>query len=189
MLKRIEAFYMKEFSEKAGRLFVFSLFLLVPEFGFKTIFLFLLASSMLAWDVQQKRTVNVMILPYTLAEVFLVSWLFMVSIVTITHFIGAAVPFGPMSVTYLWTAWLNSIIFATAYYSIAMIFVTSGMDNFGMPFLVLIGDWIVSSIGNYRNFYWYISPVTQGNIFAAATFAFVLFATALYLFVKKGATK
>jgi hypothetical protein len=113
----------------------------------------------------------------------------MVSIVTITHFIGAAVPFGPLSVTYLWTAWLNSIIFATAYYSIAMIFVTSGMDNFGMPFLVLIGDWILSSIGSYRNFYWYISPVSQGNIFAAATFAFVLFATALYLFVKKGATK
>jgi hypothetical protein len=184
MLKRIEAFYMKEFSEKAGRLFVFSLFLLVPDFGFKTIFIFLLATSMLAWDVQQKRTVNIMILPYTLSEVFLISWLFMVSIVTITHFIGAAVPFGPLSVTYLWTAWLNSIIFATAYYSIAMIFVTSGMDNFGMPFLVLIGDWILSSIGSYRNFYWYISPVSQGNIFA-----FVLFATALYLFVKKGATK
>ncbi len=189
MLKRIEAFYMKEFSEKAGRLFVFSLFLFIPGFEIKTIFLFLLATSMLAWDVQQKRTVNVMILPYTLGEVFLISWLFMASIVTMTHFIGAGVPFGLFSVNAIWLSWGNSMIFATAYYSIAMIFVTAGMDNFGMPFLVLIGDWIISSIGSYRNFYWYISPISQGNIFAAATFAFVLFATALYLFVKKGATK
>lgn len=189
MLKRIEAFFMKEFSEKAGRLFVFSLFLFIPNFGFKIPFLFLLATSMLAWDVQQKRTVNLMILPYTLAQLFMISWLFMISVITITHFTGAAVPFGWLSTISVWTAWLNAIIFATAYYAISMIFVTAGMDNFGMPLLVLIGDWILSSIGSYRNFYWYISPLSQGNILAAGAFAFVLFAIALYLFIKKGATK
>ena len=189
MFKRIEAFFTKEFSEKAGRLFVFSLFLFVPSFGFKLIFLFLLATSMLAWDIQQKRTVNLMILPFTLHQVFLLSWGFMITLITITHFIGAAIPMGMMSMGYFVQSWLNSVIFATSYFSISMMFVISGMDNLGMPFLVLIGDWILSSIGGFRNFYWYISPVTQGSMPAAATFAFVLFALALYLFMKKGATK
>ncbi|HOO32592.1 MAG TPA: hypothetical protein PK466_01655 [Thermotogota bacterium] len=189
MFKRIEAFFAKEFSEKAGRLFVFSIFLFVPNFQFKMLFLFLLATSMLAWDIQQKRTVNLMILPFSLSQVFLLSWGFMISLITITHFIGAAIPVGLLTTGYFVQSWLNSLIFATSYFSIAMIFVISGLDNLGMPFLVLIGDWILSSIGGFRNFYWYISPVSQGNVLASATFAFVLFALALYMFVKKGATK
>jgi hypothetical protein len=189
MFKRIEAFFTKEFSEKAGRLFVFSIFLFVPNFQFKLIFLFLIATSMLAWDIQQKRTVNLMILPFSLPQVFLLSWGFMLTLITVTHFIGAAIPVGAMNYGYFIQSWLNSIIFATSYFSISMLFVISGLDNLGMPFLVLIGDSILSSVGGYRNFYWYISPVSQGNIIASATFAFVLFSLALYMFVKKGATK
>ncbi len=189
MLSRIEAYFMKEFSEKAGRLFVFSIFLLIPSYEVKGLFLFLLATSMLAWDIQQKRTTNMMALPYTLVELFVISWLFMITLISVTQFVGAAIPWDT-SPDFILMTLVKSIIFATSYFSIAMIFVVSGLDNFGMPLLVLIGDWILASIGrSYQNFYWYVSPITQGNVFASAAFAFALFSLALYLFNKKGAAK
>lgn len=185
MIKKIEAFFMKEVSEKAGRLAVFSLGLLVPFYQVRVVFMFLLLVGMLPSDAQHKKLGSLLALPFSRGEVFWASYLFLISIVSVTQLIGGAL-FG-FSPSFLGINLLGSINFATAYFSIAMLSVIAGLDNVGIPFLVLVIDLIMGGIGNkMTNLYFRFSPAHQGNVFHVLPIALGLLAVAAFLFTKRG---
>jgi hypothetical protein len=193
MIEKIEAYFMKELSEKAGRIAVFSLGLLVPYYPVRLIFLFLLCTSLLPSDIQHKRLGSLLALPYSHMELFWISYLFLIALSTSTQLVGMAL-FGAhlnaVSVTYWLAMILGSINFATAYYAVAMLSVTAGLDNFGIPFLVLIVDAIIGGIGNrWNNPYFYASPIHQGNAIATTLVAFSALIVANYVFARKGVQK
>jgi len=192
MINKIEAYFMKEMSEKAGRLAIFSLFLLIPNFGARIFFMFLLVVNMLPWDIRRKRFSSLMALPYSYNQLFWISFLVMTAINAATFLIGGALGAGlfAISPTVLGIHLAGSLVFSTAYYAISMICVTMGLDNFGIPFLILIADLIFGGIGyKWSNPYFYISPVHQGNTVYAACLAVGLLALAAYLFNKRGVSK
>lgn len=197
MLEKIEAYFMKEFSEKAGRLSIFSLFLLIPDYRVRMFFVFLLITSLLPSDVQNKKMTNLLALPFSCSNLFWFSYIFLIAIVSVTEFIGAGL-FGvgtEMMSVYL----LGSIVFATAYYAIAVLSVTAGLDNFGIPFLIFLVDLIAGGIGNrlaaegfnfrWTNPYYYISPVHQGNIYLASAVAAGLLILSYVVLIRKGVQK
>lgn len=188
MIQKIEGYFMKELSEKAGRIAVLSLFLLIPDYRVRMIFLLLTATSLLPADVHHKRVSSLAALPFSHGDMYWVSYLFLATIVTVTQFIGGGL-FG-MHPSVLGYHWLGSINFATAYFSIAMLCVMAGLDHFGIPLLIFFGDLILGGIGNRgMNPYFYISPVHQGNVFLSMPVAFGLLVLSAYLFIKKGVTK
>lgn len=193
MTEKIEAYFMKEFSEKAGRIAVFSLGLLIPFYPVRMIFLFMLATSLLPSDIQHKRLGSLLALPYSRQELFWISYLFLIALSVVTQVIGMAL-FGAHLISSMNVYWLSMVIgsisFSTAYYAVSMISVTAGLDNFGIPFLVLIADLIVGGIGNrFNNPYFYASPSHQGNVWISGAVSLGVLLIANYLFVKKGVQK
>lgn len=192
MINKIEAYFMKEMSEKAGRLAIFSLFLLIPNYSARIFFMFLLVVNMLPWDIKNKRFSSLMALPYSYSQIFWISFLVMSVINAGTFVIGGALGAGifAASPVTLGINLLGSLIFTTSYYSISMICVTMGLDNFGIPLLIMIGDLILGGIGNkWNNPYFYVSPVHQGNTVMAGAVAVGLLLLAAYLFNRKGVSK
>ena len=188
MIKKVEAFFMKEVSEKAGRLAVFSLGLLVPFYQVRLIFIFLLLVGMLPSDIQHRRLGSLLALPFSRTEVFWASYLFLISVVVITQVIGGAV--FALSSSFLGVNLLGSINFATAYFAIAMLSVMAGLDHIGIPFLVLIVDLILGGIGSrVTNVYFRFSPAHQGNVYYVLPIAFGLLVVAAILFSKRGVQK
>ena len=190
MIQKIEAYFMKELSEKAGRIAVLSLLLFIPYYQFRMIFLFLLAVSSLPWDIQHRKMSSITALPFSYGEIIMISYLFMISIAVVTQVIGGAL-FG-LSPAFLGLNMLGSVVFATAYYSVAMLSVIAGLDNFGIPLLVFIIDGVIGGLGSRyaaNNPYFYVSPVHQGNVFLSLALTAVFFAVAYTLFVKKGVQK
>ncbi|AFK06984.1 hypothetical protein Theba_1296 [Mesotoga prima MesG1.Ag.4.2] len=193
MTEKIEAYFMKEFSEKAGRIAVFSLGLLIPFYQVRMIFLFLLAMSLLPSDIQHKRLGSLLALPYSRQELFWISYLFLIAMSVVTQVIGMAL-FGAQLISSMNVYWLSMVIgsisFSTAYYAVSMISVTAGLDNFGIPFLVLIADLIAGGVGNrFSNPYFYASPAHEGNVWISGAVSLVVLLVANYLFVKKGVQK
>ncbi len=187
-IKKFEAFFMKEFTEKAGRIAVFSLLFMIPQFEAKLFFLFLFVVFGLASDIHNKKFSTLISLPFSYKDVYLMSYTFIATIVTLTSLAGAAIFSG--SVEYGLANLLSSLIFITAYYGISILSVSFGMDNFGIPFLVFIIDMIVSNIGNrYNNPFFAFSPTTQGVKWLALIAAVLIFATGFYVFDKKGVQK
>jgi len=193
MTEKIEAYFMKEFSEKAGRIAVFSLGLLIPFYQVRMIFLFLLAISLLPSDIQHKRLGSLLALPYSRQELFWISYLFLIAMSVVTQVIGMAL-FGASLISSMNVYWLSMVIgsisFSSAYYAVSMISVTAGLDNVGIPFLVLIADLIAGGVGNrFSNPYFYASPAHQGNVWISGAVSLVVLLVANYLFVKKGVQK
>ncbi|MGM0642075.1 MAG: hypothetical protein ACQESN_11710 [Thermotogota bacterium] len=187
-IKKFEAFFMKEFTEKAGRIAVFSLLFMIPQFEAKLFFLFLFVVFGLASDIHNKKFSTLISLPFSYKDVYLMSYTFIVTVVTLTSLAGAAIFSG--SIEYGLMNLFSSLIFVTAYYGISILSVTFGMDNFGIPFLVFIIDMIVSNIGNrYTNPFFAFSPTTQGVKWLALLVAVLIFATGFYVFDKKGVQK
>ena len=187
-IKKFEAFFMKEFTEKAGRIAVFSLLFMIPQFEAKLFFLFLFVVFGLASDIHNKKFSTLISLPFSYKDVYLMSYTFIATIVSLTSLAGAAIFSG--SVEYGLANLLSSLIFITAYYGISILSVSFGMDNFGIPFLVFIIDMIVSNIGNrYNNPFFAFSPTTQGVKWLALIAAVLIFATGFYVFDKKGVQK
>ncbi len=183
MTEKIEAYFMKEFSEKAGRIAVFSLGLLIPFYPVRMIFLFLLATSLLPSDIQHKRLGSLLALPYSRH----------IALSVVTQVIGMAL-FGASLISSMNIYWLSMVIgsisFSTAYFAVSMISVTAGLDNFGIPFLVLIADLIAGGVGNrFSNPYFYASPAHQGNVWISGAVSLAVLLVANYLFVKKGVQK
>ncbi len=120
MLSKIEAFFMKEMKEKAGRLAILSLFLLVPFYPFRMFFLFFLCTHMLGWDVQHKRYSSLTALPYMPRNLFWLSYLFLVAIAVVTQLIGTALGAGVFDMG--WASFgihlIGSLLFVTAYYGV-----------------------------------------------------------------------
>lgn len=189
MIQKIEAYFMKELSEKAGRLAILSLLLFVPYYQFRMFFLFLLVVSSLPWDIQRRKMSSIAALPFSYGEIMMISYGFVVAIAMVTGLIGGA--FFGMNWSGLGLNLLGTLTFVTAYYSIAMLSVISGLDNFGIPLLVFILDLIIGGVGNpwRNNPYFFVSPVHQGNAFLALGVALILFAIAYVLFVRKGVQK
>jgi len=191
-MNRIEAFFRKEMTEKAGRIAIFSLFLLIPFYQARIFFLFLLAVNMLPWDIKRSRFSSLMAMPYSYNQLFWISYFMMIIINITTFVVGGALGAGifAISLQQLTMGLIGSLIFSTAYYAISMLCVTAGLDNFGVPFLIFIADMIIGGIG-YRgtNPYFYISPANCGNAYFAGSFAIALLIIAAYLFNKKGVTK
>lgn len=187
-IKKLEAFFMKEFTEKAGRIAIFSLLFMIPEFEVKIFFLFLFVVFGLASDIHNKRFSTLISLPFSYKDVYLMSYTFIVTVVTLTSLAGSAIFSG--SIENGIANLISSLIFVTAYYGVSILSVSFGMDNFGVPFLVLIVDSIVSNIGrsNINPFYAF-SPTTQGITWLAAMLAVLIFLTGLYVFDKKGVQK
>lgn len=188
-LKKIEAFFMKEFSEKSGRIAVFALLLLIPNFTAKLLFLFLFTTTMLSSDINNKRFSTLITLPFSYKEIYIFSFVFMISIVTFVTLLGGL--FIPGGFSYILTQLYKSLIFVTFYYSIGVLSVTYGLDNFGIPLLIFIADLILGGIGyNYfYNPYKAISPVYQGISWAALIFSVVIFFISFYEFNRKGVQK
>lgn len=187
-IKKFEVFFMKEFTEKAGRISIFSLLFMIPEFEVKIFFLFLFVVFGLASDVHNKRFSTLISLPFSYKELYLMSYIFIVTVVTLTS-LASTVIFSS-SVEYGLINLLSSLIFVTAYYGVSILSVSFGMDNFGIPFLVLIVDSIVSNMGRIDiNPFNDFSPITQGIQWLAAIFAVIIFVLALYVFDKKGVQK
>jgi hypothetical protein len=184
MLEKVEAYFMKEFNEKAGRLAIFSLFLLIPDYKVRLFFIFLLITSLLPSDMQNKKMSNL----------FWYSYIFLIAIVSVTEFIGAGL-FG-VNLELMSLYLLGSIIFATAYYAIAVLSVTAGLDNFGIPLLIFLVDLIAGSVGNrlvsggfnvrWSNPYYYISPIHQGNVFIVSALIAGLLIVSYAVLLKKG---
>ncbi|HOY26005.1 MAG: hypothetical protein GXY62_05670 [Thermotogaceae bacterium] len=193
MTEKIEAYFMKELSEKAGRIAVFSLGLLIPFYPARMVFLFLLATSLLPSDIQHKRLGSLLALPYSRQELFWISYLFLIAFGTVAQVIGMALfgaQFGSSTSIYWLSMLIGSISFSTAYYAVSMISVTAGLDNFGIPFLVLIADLIIGGFGNrWNNPYFYASPAHQGNVWVSGAVSLAVLLVANYLFVKKGVQK
>jgi|Wag4MinimDraft_11_1082651.scaffolds.fasta_scaffold00926_3 hypothetical protein len=187
-IKKLEAFFMKEFTEKAGRIAIFSLLFMIPEFEVKIFFLFLFVVFGLASDIHNKRFSTLISLPFSYKDVYLMSYTFIVTVVALTSLAGSAIFSG--SIENGIANLISSLIFVTAYYGVSILSVSFGMDNFGVPFLVLIVDSIVSNIGisNINPFYAF-SPTTQGITWLAAIIAVLIFLTGLYVFDKKGVQK
>lgn len=187
-IKKFEAFFMKEFTEKAGRIAIFSLLFMIPAFEAKVFFLFLFVVFGLASDIHNKRFSTLISLPFSYRDIYLMSYIFIATIVTITSLAGSAIFSG--SIQYGLTSLLSSLIFITAYYGVSILSVSFGMDNFGIPFLVFIVDLIVSNIGSpYSNPFFAFSPTTQGIKWLALSIAILIFLTGLYVFDKKGVQK
>jgi hypothetical protein len=192
MLEKIEAFFTKEMKEKAGRLAILSLFLLVPFYPFRMFFLFLLCTYMLPWDIQHKRITSLTALPFMPVQLYWFSWLFLVTITTVTQLIGSALGAGIFAQSWqLFGIHLaGSLLFVTAYFGITMLSVIAGLDHFGIPLLVFIADLIIGGIGSpSQNPYFYISPVHQGSILLALIPAIGFVFVGAYVFSKKGASK
>ncbi len=188
MLNKFEGYLLKEFSEKAGRLAVFSLGLFIPVYPVRIIFIFLTIVSLLPLDIHNKKITTLLALPFTRGDLFFNSYFLLIILTTITEIISSAW----FNINY-YSAGIflaGSLIFATAYYSIAVICTSFGLDNFGIPFLIFLADLIIGGVGNMNiNPFSYISPIHQKNIFTALGTAVVLLIIAFYVFVKKGVKK
>ncbi len=188
MIQKIEGYFMKELSEKAGRIAVLSLFLLIPDYGIRMFFLLILTTSLLPSDVHHKRISSLSALPFSRMDLFWVSYLFLITISTVTQFIGGGL-FG-MNPAAVGFHWLGSLTFSTAYFSIALLSVMAGLDHFGIPLLIFFGDLILGGLGpRGSNPYAFISPIHQGNGVLSLLFAVGLLGLAGYLFIKKGVSR
>ncbi len=200
MLNKVEAYFTKELKEKAGILVVLTLLLLVPQYSWRLFFLLLLIASLLPRDVHRGKIKLMVSLPFSKGDVFWISYAFLITIIVITQIIGGA--FFNISLSGIGWDILGTLIFSSAYFGIAMISVSLGFGNFGIPFLVLIADSFFGAIGNNWEFtynlfrspsglnpYRMISPIYQGNRFAAFVFAAALLITAYILFERKGTSK
>ncbi len=198
MLNKVETYFMKEFKEKAGILVALSLLLLVPQHPWRLFFLFLLITTLLPSDVHHKRKIKLLMsLPFSRTEIFWISYIFLITIAVITQMIGGA--FFNVVPHIMGLYIIRTLIFSSAYFGMAMISVTFGFGNFGVPFLVLIADSFFGSIRSWNftynflgspdgsNPYSMISPIYQGNQIASSAFAAALLITAYILF-KKGET-
>jgi hypothetical protein len=138
MIKKTEAYFMKEFAEKAGKIAILSLFILIPNFGGSMFFIFLFATGLLASDIHNKRFSTLITLPYSYKEIFFMSYFFMISLITLLTTVSVGLyGFSSYEITLAYAAitLLKSLIFATAYFSISMICVSFGLDNFITPSL------------------------------------------------------
>lgn len=192
-LNKLEVFIQKEFTEKSGRIFLFSLiFLFVIPLNvtfLSLFFVFLFLTNMLGSDIKNKKFSLIISLPYSYAEVFFSSYIFSLLLVLIPGTIGAA--FVNVGIATAFLNILRSLIFATAYFGVILISVTLGGDNFGIPFLILLADIVLGGLGSRYNAnpYKFISPYYQGNIWGSMIFSLVLLFLALYLFEKRGVNK
>jgi len=192
-LNKLEVFIQKEFTEKSGRIFLFSLFFLfvIPlNISFLSLFfVFLFLTNMLGSDIKYKKFSLIISLPYSYAEVFFSSYIFSLLLVLIPGTIGAA--FVNVSIATAFLNILHALIFATAYFGVILISVTLGGDNFGIPFLILLADIILGGLGSSYNVnpYKFISPYYQGNMWGSMIFSLVVLFLSLYLFEKRGVNK
>ncbi len=201
MLNKVEAYFAKVIRERAGFLLVLALFLLMPRFSWRFFLLFLMITLvLLPRDIHDGRIKIMMSLPFSRANVFWCSYAFLVTFAVITQLIGGAL-FG-ISIDMMGWNIIGTLIFSSAYFGVAMISVTLGFGNFVIPFLVLIADSFLGSIGKNWEFtynflgspsgfnpYSMISPIYQGNQIAAFIFAATLLMTAYVLFERKGTSR
>ncbi|MDN5343400.1 MAG: hypothetical protein PWP28_2280 [Oceanotoga sp.] len=190
-LKKTEAYFMKEFTEKAGRIAIFSLFLMIPEIYTKMIFSFIFITFMLASDIHNGKFSTLIALPFSYRDIFLNSYLFLIFITTITTFAGVA--FYQIPNFMIWSLFIKQLIFITFYYSVSILSVTFGMDNFGIPLLVLAIDFFVGIIGGFdipnMNPYKLFSPIFQKSLLLSGIFSIILFISAFIFFCRKGVQK
>jgi hypothetical protein len=190
-LKKTEAYFMKEFTEKAGRIAIFSLFLMIPEIYTKMIFSFIFITFMLASDIHNGKFSTLIALPFSFRDIFLNSYLFLIFITTITTFAGIA--FYQVPNFMIWSLFIKQLIFITFYYSVSILSVTFGMDNFGIPLLVLAIDFFVGIIGGFdipnMNPYKLFSPIFQKSLLLSGIFSIILFISAFIFFCRKGVQK
>ncbi|PWJ95492.1 hypothetical protein C7380_105122 [Oceanotoga teriensis] len=190
-LKKTEAYFMKEFTEKAGRIAIFSLFLMIPEIYTKMIFSFIFITFMLASDIHNGKFSTLIALPFSYRDIFLNSYLFLIFITTITTFAGIA--FYQVPNFMIWSLFIKQLIFITFYYSVSILSVTFGMDNFGIPLLVLAIDFFVGIIGGFdipnMNPYKLFSPIFQKSLLLSGIFSIILFISAFIFFCRKGVQK
>jgi len=195
-MNKLEVYFQKEFTEKSGRIFIFSLiflFFITFEIPFFTLFfVFLFLTNMIGHDLRNGKFSLIISLPYSYREVFFSSYILSLLLIVIPCSIGLAFfNFGNLYPSIPLLKILGVLIFATAYFAIIIISVTLGGDTFGIPFLILIADWILGEIGSSSsvNPYKYISPSHQGNVWASLIFSVFLLLLSLYLFEKRGVQK
>ncbi|WP_041534038.1 ABC-2 transporter permease [Petrotoga mobilis] len=195
-LNKLEVYFQKEFTEKSGRIFIFSLiflFFITFDIPFLTLFfIFLFLTNMIGHDLRNGKFSLIISLPYSYREVFFSSYVLSLLLIVIPSSIGLAFfNFGSLYLSMALLKILSVIILATAYFAIIIISVTLGGDTFGIPFLILIVDGILGAIGSSYavNPYKYISPSHQGNVWASLIFSVFLLLLSLYLFEKRGVQK
>jgi len=175
-IKRMEIVWEKLLKEKLGVFFIFTLLLLIPN-SIRLLSIFFLANLILPSDVKQKRDISFYYLPFSKGEIFLYTLALLLLLVTSAHFLT----FGFISNSLYY--FLNSLLYITNFaiiiFSISMLAVSNGLDNFGITIIFLIIDSILSHFGSItldKNFnpYKLISITVQGNKFLTLLFAFVI---------------
>lgn len=189
-MSKIESYYTKEFTEKAGRLGILFLFLCVPDFQFKVFFIFLLASFFLTADLKNRKYSAMLSLPFSRTELFFSAFIFNLSIIVISQLSGSVL-FG-LSGKDVYITLLRSAIMFCAYFGISIISVVNGHDNFGFPLIFFIIDLVAGGIFDHARFinpYRYISPIYQGNILISGIFSVVILVFSYYVFSKRGVSR
>jgi hypothetical protein len=179
----------KQFKEKLGTLLIFFVLMLSPGLSLKMFGVFFAILFGLLSDVKNRRLDLLTFLPYTRSMIYWFGFGFLVTIVLLTSLVG--LPFYD-SLSHFFTDLASSLIFLSAYLGLSFILVNFlSVDPYGSLFLILISDVILSSlgyssVGHFYNPYRLISPLWQGNIFAAAIFAIVCLYLGYLSGVKKG---
>ncbi len=189
MLNEFEAYLLKEFREKSSVLVILSIFLLIPQYWSRMVFLFLLTTVFLPSDVHRGKVRLLTSLPFSKEELFWFSYTLLLVLMAITQFIGGAI-FG-MNFFQIFRDLCQDAVFSTAYFSVAMLSVSFGFGNVGIPFLVFVADILFGSLGSGRyveftNVYAYLSPTYQQSGIASAIFSFGLLSISYVYFVKRG---
>jgi len=189
MMKKLEAFFMKEFYEKSIMLVIFTLFLLIPNFDASVIFLLFFSISFLSADINNKKFSTLSALPYSYQEIFVCSLTFTVVYSLLIKLISGVV--AGMSVSSIFiNLLLPTFIFVIAYWSISLISVQIGGDNLWIPLLIFFLDGVLSNILQRGfNLFRLISPTAQGNLYLSLLFSLSLMILAFYLFTKRGVRK
>ncbi len=192
-MNKVEVYFIKTLKERAGLLLILTLLLLIPNFSWRIFFIFLMITLVLLPRDMCNGKFNIMMaLPLLRKDVFWSSYVFLLVFSIFPQMVGYS--FESIFVTpNFWNIGygiLSTLTFSSAYFGIAMLSVSFGFGNFGVPFLVFIADAFLGSIGRYSlNPYRMISPIYQENITAALIFALSLLMVSYFIFERKGKVK
>ena len=181
-LRKFEGFLMKEFRSKSAlmvTLFVF--YMTIPIFFVNSILILALIVALLPRDVKHGDLGFLLSLPYTRSEVFWFSYAFLALTLTFLSSVVGSIFFPGDFPRYL----LRSLVFATGYYGLIVIFVMLGLDRMIAAFATFALDVFLGFVG-HDSVYLEISPFYQRSGELSALVAVVILFISWRIFVSRG---
>ncbi|WP_077177265.1 hypothetical protein [Carboxydothermus pertinax] len=184
-INKMENFIKIQLKEKMGRLFIFLVLLFAPGFSVKAIAIFFISASMLPADIKNRRDEAFYFLPFSRKELYLYNLGFLLLLVLASSIITQAL--WPTTIAEKGMFSIKSINFTLAMFGVVMLCVSQGLDNIGWPFIIVLLDALLGSIGRASiNPYSWISFTNQGNILFAFVFAAIICFAGYWIYLKNG---